>query len=123
MFLTGRDVRALQLAKAAIAAGIATMLDEAGIAAEDVAALVIAGGFGNTIQPVSAGRIGLIPPCLTEKTVFIGNGALTGASAALCSESARTEIDHLSRRMTNVELSTDPRFMEHYIENMSFEPL
>ena len=123
VFLTGRDVRALQLAKAAIAAGIATMLDEAGIAAEDVAALVIAGGFGNTIQPVSAGRIGLIPPCLTEKTVFIGNGALTGASAALCSESARTEIDHLSRRMTNVELSTDPRFMEHYIENMSFEPL
>lgn len=118
--LTGKDVRRLQLAKAAIAAGIATLLDCAGICEANVEKLYVAGGFGNHINPRSAGRIGLYPRGLTDKSVSIGNAAGSGASAVLLSRSARREITLLRDRMEYIELSKDKRFMEHYVEEMMF---
>lgn len=120
VFVSGRDVRQLQLAKAAIAGGIATLLDEAGLGAEAVTTLYLAGGFGNKIDPVNAGKIGLYPAELAARAVSVGNGAGAGAAAALCSAEARAALTRLRDRMEYIELSADPRFMDHYVEQMMF---
>lgn len=118
--ITGKDIRKLQLAKAAVAAGVRTLLDEAGLSFEQVERMYIAGGFGNHIDAVAAGKIGLYPKELTDKCVSIGNAAGMGAAAVLCSATARRAITALRDRMKYVELSTDPRFMNHYVEQMMF---
>lgn len=123
VFLTAGDVRALQLAKAAVAAGIQTMLAEVGLTANDVAALVVAGGFGNRIDPVTAGQIGLYPPELADKTTAAGNAALAGAAFALGGTAAQSSVTQLRDRMEYLELSADPRFSEYYMENLSFDTL
>lgn len=123
VYLTAADVRALQLAKAAVAAGIQTMLAEVGLTANDVAALVVAGGFGNRIDPVTAAQIGLYPPELADKTTAAGNAALAGAAIALGGTAAQASIMQLRDRMESLELSADPRFSEFYMENLSFDTL
>ncbi len=118
--LTGRDIRKLQLAKAAIAAGTQTLLDEAGISPENVDRMYIAGGFGNHINAQSAGKIGLYPMGVESRSIAIGNAAGMGAAAVLCSAQARTAISELARAMKYIDLSSDPRFMVHYVEQMMF---
>lgn len=116
------DIRQLQLAKGAIAAGIRLLLDEWGARPEDVSELVLAGAFGNYVKRISARRIGLIdfPP---ERVTPQGNTALLGAKLALFAG----ELDHgrhaAIRAMTRHRtLSDDPRFMDVYVEEMSFPP-
>lgn len=119
--VTEKDVRQLQLAKAAIAAGIRTLLDEAGLTEDDVAVLYLAGGFGNYIRRESAAAIGLLPPSLLGRIVSVGNSAGQGAAAVLLSQQARAALTDLSARCRYVELSGHKRFNEHYIECMMFE--
>jgi uncharacterized 2Fe-2S/4Fe-4S cluster protein (DUF4445 family) len=120
IYITGRDVRALQLAKAAIAAGVHTLLDEAGLKVEDVQKMYIAGGFGGHIDSASAAEIGLYPKQLAGRCVSVGNAAGMGAAAVLCSAEARRAVSALRDKMRYIELSSDKRFMAHYVEQMMF---
>lgn len=118
--ITAADVRQLQLAKAAIAAGIRTLLDEAGLEEDDVAYLYLAGGFGNYIRRESAAAIGLLPPSLAERIVGVGNSAGEGAAAALLSAQARDVLAGLPPRCRYVELSGHKGFNGHYLDCMMF---
>ncbi len=119
--ITERDVRQLQLAKAAIAAGIRTLLEEVGLREDQVSALYLAGGFGSCIRRESAAAIGLIPASLLERVVPVGNAAGQGAAAVLLSQQARDDLTALAGNCRYLELSGHKRFGEHYIDCMSFE--
>ncbi|MGN1004409.1 MAG: ASKHA domain-containing protein [Oscillospiraceae bacterium] len=119
--ITDADVRQLQLAKAAIAAGICTLLDEAGLTEDDIACLYLAGGFGNYIRRESAAAIGLLPPSMVERIVGVGNSAGQGAAAALLSAQARDILDGLPGRCRYIELSGHKAFNDYYIDCMMFE--
>jgi uncharacterized 2Fe-2S/4Fe-4S cluster protein (DUF4445 family) len=118
--LTQSDIRELQLAKGAIAAGIRTLLDQLGAAASDLKKVYLAGAFGNYINRASAERIGLIgfPP---DKVEAAGNTALLGAKLALF----RPDGDDgtfagLRSRIRHVALNADAGFQEVFVEEMSF---
>ena len=121
VYLTGRDVRALQLAKSAICAGMLTLIHHAGLTPEEIGTLYIAGGFGSFINVKSAAKISLIPPALAPRAKAIGNAAGAGASMALLSVRAREAAARIARTAETVELSTDPYFMEKYVDCMMFE--
>ncbi len=119
--LTDKDIRAVQLAKSAISAGIRTLINEAGTDISELSSLFIAGGFGNYLNKVSAGRIGLLPVELVEKTENIGNAALIGAEMLLLNKDLRSCAEELSRKAVTVELSTNKYFSDSFISGMLFE--
>jgi uncharacterized 2Fe-2S/4Fe-4S cluster protein (DUF4445 family) len=119
--LTQADVRAVQLAKAAIAAGVDALLHAAGLAAGDVSALDIAGGFGSRLSPRSAARIGLIPGALAEKARVLGNAAGAGAGLLLKSRALLHQSEKLPARAKVLPLASDPYFMEQFVERMGFD--
>lgn len=118
--LVQSDVRAVQMAKAAIAAGIDTMLDQAGIAPDQIRRLYIAGGFGSHLNIASAGAIGLIPAQLQDRVTVIGNGALTGASQMLLNRNLLSQAAHITADAVHINLGGNPAFNEKYIEHMLF---
>ena len=118
--LTQKDIRSVQLAKSAICAGMKTIIKEAGFQPDDIGELVIAGGFGSHINVKSAERIGLIPPKFAKKSRAIGNAAGSGASMILLSDTVRRESEQIGDFSTTVELSTNPVFMDEYIDGMMF---
>lgn len=120
VMLTQSDVREVQLAKAAVCAGIFTLLHACGIGPEQVDALILAGGFGSYIGPESAGKIGLIPPELAGKARAVGNAAGMGASAMLLSRKASQEGTALAESAQLLDLTTSAFFMDQYVECMSF---
>lgn len=119
--ITQKDVRNFQLAKAAVCAGIETMLDEAGVAGSDIERLVIAGGFGEYLDVGSAAAAGLFPRELADRAQVVGNSALEGASAILLSHDARAELSQVVGKTSYLELSGNPAFNERYVEDMLFE--
>ncbi len=121
IYLGGKDIREIQLAKAAIAAGIRTLLHKASLSVSDVTAVVLAGGFGSHIDPKSACRIGLIPRELDGKIVSVGNVAGAGAVAFLLSAEAREAMKTISQKSEYTELSGDAFFMEAFVDEMMFE--
>lgn len=118
--ITQDDVRRLQLAKAAIAAGIDTLLSEAALAPDDVDVLHLAGGFGSYLQPRSAAGIGLIPWPLVDKANPAGNSALTGAALLVLSKASRRTAEEWAGRAIEVSLANHPVWMDRFIENMAF---
>ena len=110
----------VQLAKAAIAAGIQSLLHAAGCAAEDVSALYLAGGFGSHLRIERAAAIGLIPPELTGRVRVIGNAALDGAALMLMDQSLRRRAEALAAKAEHIRLDGNPYFSQRYIENMLF---
>jgi uncharacterized 2Fe-2S/4Fe-4S cluster protein (DUF4445 family) len=118
--ITPQDVRQLQLAKAAVAGGVQTILARAGLSVCDVGTLYLAGGFGNYLRPESAAAIGLFPAELLGKVKAAGNAAGAGAAAALLSGSARRHLAKLKKTARYHELSGDALFMEKYMECMMF---
>ncbi len=124
--LTDQDVRQIQLAKAAIAAGIDVLLaraefDGRKIELEDVAHVWLAGGFGTKLDPASGCAIGLLPPALLSRVTAVGNSAGTGAIMALLDTDCRARLEALRDDAVYVELSGDSLFNDRYIENMCFE--
>ncbi len=117
---TQRDVREVQLAKAAIAAGAATLLHEAGKSLDDIAHLFIAGGFGSYISGESAAAIGLIPAALLDRTEFIGNTSGQGAVACSFSQKQFDQCKNIVALATYVELSSNTFFQGKYMEDMIF---
>lgn len=118
--LTQKDIRAVQLAKAAIAAGIETMLHHAGIETNSVERLLLAGGFGSYIDPLEAAGIGLFPQALAGRTIAAGNTALQGAAGIVFRAALAEKAQALARKAQELPLSGDPVFMDAYIENMPF---
>jgi uncharacterized 2Fe-2S/4Fe-4S cluster protein (DUF4445 family) len=118
--LTQRDIRELQLAKGAIAAGIRLLLARLGAKAEDLSRLYLAGAFGNYINRESARRIGLfrLP---VEKVQAAGNTALLGTKLALFGlGSENGDFAEIRSRITHVPLNADPGFQDAYVEEMVF---
>ncbi len=118
--VTQEDVRQVQLAKGAINAGAMTLLEYCGCSAEEIEVLYLCGGFGSFLTPSSAEAVGLIPCGTSEKTVVMGNGALTGAAILLLDKTNIDKIKSIAASSRYIELSGNDIFMEHYIESMSF---
>lgn len=114
------DIRAVQLAKSAIHAGMRTLLHAAGLTCEGVDTLFIAGGFGSYLDVNHAGKIGLLPEELTDRVLVLGNAALTGAAMLLLNTDFRLEAETLARRTELVELAANPVFASEYMERMMF---
>ena len=111
--VTQADVRAIQLAKAALRAGIELLLEHAGITRVDEVRL--AGAFGAHIDPVHAMVLGLIPDCPVDQVRSVGNAAGAGALRALLSRAQRAEMEQVVASVTKIETATEPRFQEHFV--------
>ena len=118
--LLQKDIRALQLAKAAIAAGIQTLLDGSGTACEEIETFYLAGGFGSHLNIANAAAIGLIPEALVDKAKVIGNAALAGASRLLLDPGAETAIRAIAQTSRHYNLGGNPVFNANYMEQMLF---
>jgi uncharacterized 2Fe-2S/4Fe-4S cluster protein (DUF4445 family) len=116
--ITQNDVRAIQLAKAALYAGVRLLMDQLGVDAVDE--IRLAGAFGSQIDPTHAMILGLIPDCDLASVRSAGNAAGTGALIALLSGAARAEIEDVVRRVEKIETAVEPRFQEHFVEAMAF---
>lgn len=112
LFITQRDVRELQLAKGAIAAGVEILLEKYGIGPEDVAEVILAGAFGNYLDKHSACAIGLIPSCLEDRVKPVGNAAGTGAKVALLSAAEYRRAARITSFVEYEELAAYPKFTE-----------
>lgn len=121
IYITQTDVRSLQLAKAAVCAGILTMVEAAGIEVSDIEKLEIAGGFGAYLNLESAAAIGLFPKELLPCASSVGNTSGEGATALLVSSAARTREDEIVAKCDYLELSTSSEFNDFYVEMMEFE--
>jgi uncharacterized 2Fe-2S/4Fe-4S cluster protein (DUF4445 family) len=118
--LTQADIRQLQLAKGAIAAGIRILLGRLGKTERDLQRLFLAGAFGNYVNRTSAERIGLIPVC-AENSDAIGNSALLGAKLALFSgERSDWKFSDLRRRVEHVSLASSREFQDIFIQETRF---
>jgi uncharacterized 2Fe-2S/4Fe-4S cluster protein (DUF4445 family) len=115
--ITQNDVRAIQLAKAALRAGIDLLVEHAGSPA--VTDIRLAGAFGAHIDPVHAMVLGLVPDCPIEGVRAVGNAAGAGAVQALLSRRLRVEMETAVRRVIKIETATEPRFQELFVAAMA----
>ncbi|WP_333869464.1 ASKHA domain-containing protein [Cypionkella sp.] len=111
--VTQGDIRAIQLAKAALYAGAKLLMDEMGV--ETVDKVTLAGAFGAHISPKHAMVLGMIPDVRLDKVVSAGNAAGTGARIALCNVGARDYIETTVHQIHKVETAIEPRFQEHFV--------
>ena len=118
--LTPADIRSVQLAKGAIAAGIDTLLDTAGVQLEDVERFLIAGGFGSHLDTESAVSIGLFPDIFASHADVLGNAALTGAARMLLDRREQERGGELARLAYHVDLGGNSRFNRYFIDRMLF---
>ena len=115
--VTQNDVRQIQLAKAALYAGVKLLLDRAGI--EKVDRIRLAGAFGSHIDTKYAMVLGLVPDCDLDKVESAGNAAGTGARIALLNVGARREIESVVRRIEKIETAVEPKFQEYFVDAMA----
>lgn len=120
VYITQEDIRKLQLAKGAIAAGIEVLFKEYGCTPCNIDVLTFAGGFGNYIDKASAAAIGLFPQALLDKAKEVGNAAGNGAVSAALSQEAWERALEISGDMRYIELASYPHFNEMYVEHMNF---
>ena len=120
VILLQQDIRALQLAKAAIAAGIETLLKVSDTDPEEIENFYIAGGFGSHLNIESAVRIGLIPEALADKVRVIGNAALAGAAQLLLDQRKFEQVRQIAKVSSHKNLGGDPLFNECYVDQMFF---
>ena len=119
--LTQKDVREVQLAKAAIRAGIELLAQELGVQVESIAQVYLAGAFGNYLTPASACRIGMIPPALLDRIRPIGNAAGEGAKLCALSKAEFTYSQELAKHTDFLELASLPDFQDCYVDALEFE--
>jgi uncharacterized 2Fe-2S/4Fe-4S cluster protein (DUF4445 family) len=120
IYLSQRDVRELQFAKAAIATGWQILLEEAGLTAADVKQVLLAGSFGSYLSPASAIRIGLVPKVPVMRVVSAGNVAGEGAKMALLSLRERAGGLALLEEVKYVELSDRADFNDRFVDQLAF---
>ena len=120
IYLSQRDVRELQYAKAAIATGWHILLEEAGLTAEDIQQVLLAGSFGSYLSPASAIRLGLVPNLPLLRVVSVGDVAGEGAKMALLSMRERAGAMALLEEVDYVELSDRGDFNDRFLEQLPF---
>lgn len=113
ILVTQGDIRAIQLAKAALYAGARLLMDEMGV--DKVDRVTLAGAFGAHISPKHAMVLGMIPDAPLASVTSAGNAAGTGARIALCNVGARRQIEATVHRIHKVETAIEPRFQEHFV--------
>ncbi|MPM70411.1 hypothetical protein SDC9_117366 [bioreactor metagenome] len=118
---TQKDIREVQLAKAAINAGMKVLLKESNLTYDDIEHVYIGGGFGNFMDVESAVNIGMIPKELKNKIKSIGNCAGKGAINYLINEKKQEEIINITNKCKYIELSQSKDFQEFYIDSIIFE--
>ncbi len=111
--VTNNDIRAIQMAKAALYSGARLLMDKFGV--DKVDRVVLAGAFGAHISAKHAMVLGMIPDVPLEKVSSAGNAAGTGARIALLNRGARGEIEHVVREIEKIETAVEPRFQEHFV--------
>lgn len=120
VFINRQDIRNVQLAKAAIAAGIRTLLEVTKTSEEELSVFYLAGGFGKHLNLDSAVRIGLFPASLRNKVSILGNAALKGAASMLSDESLKETAQTIVGKANYLSLPDNPAFAKNYIEELSF---
>jgi uncharacterized 2Fe-2S/4Fe-4S cluster protein (DUF4445 family) len=115
------DVRAIQLGKAALYAGVRLLMERLNI--ESVERIRLAGAFGSHIDVKYAMVLGMIPDCKLEHVSSAGNAAGTGARIALLNQRSRKDIEALVRRVEKIETAVEPRFQEFFVEAMAIPHL
>ena len=120
IFLSQRDVRELQFAKAAIATGWSLLVEEFGIAENDIQQVLLAGSFGSYLSPASAIKIGLVPKISVLRIISAGNVAGEGAKMVLLSAQERNGADALLEQIDYVELSDRADFNDKFVERLAF---
>ncbi|MFQ6169976.1 ASKHA domain-containing protein [Oryzobacter sp. R7] len=120
VYLSQRDVRELQFAKAAISTGWTLLLEELGVQPRDVQQVLLAGSFGSYLSPASAVRIGLVPTLPVLRIVSAGNVAGEGAKMVLLSARERAGADALLEEVRYVELSDRPDFNDRFVDQLAF---
>lgn len=118
--ITQKDIREIQNAKAAIAAGIETLLHSSGVGYGQINKVYLAGGFGSSLHIGSAARIGLLPQSLAGRVEAIGNASGSGAAECLLSINMLKASEEIAKRIKYVELSASSYFMDKYVDNMMF---
>ena len=122
IFLTQKDIREVQLAKAAIYTGIQILLQELQLEESHIQKILLAGAFGNYIDKKSASRIGLLPDIPLTRIESVGNAAGRGAEIALCSKREREIAEEVTKKVRYIELSSRPDFQEIFIQQLFFKP-
>lgn len=117
LMITQNDVRAIQLAKAALNAGILLLMERLGVTAVD--RIRLAGAFGSHIDVKYAMVLGMIPDCPLTEVTSAGNAAGTGARIALLDSRSRATIEGVVRRIEKIETAIEPRFQAHFVESMA----
>jgi uncharacterized 2Fe-2S/4Fe-4S cluster protein (DUF4445 family) len=120
VYLSQRDVRELQFAKAAIATGWHLLVEELGIAVEEIQQVLLAGSFGAYLSPSSAVRIGLVPKLALPRIVSAGNVAGEGAKMALLSLQERHAAEAMLDQVRYIELSDRADFNDRFVEQLAF---
>jgi uncharacterized 2Fe-2S/4Fe-4S cluster protein (DUF4445 family) len=115
--ITQNDVRAIQLAKAALYAGIRLLMERLGV--EQVDRIRLAGAFGSHIDVKYAMVLGMIPDCELSQVASAGNAAGTGARIALLDSRSRATIEAIVRQVEKIETALEPRFQMHFVEAMA----
>lgn len=118
--LTQKDIREVQLAKAAIRAGIKLLQQKLGVKDSQIKQVLLAGAFGNYIRRESALRIGLLPQVPAERIHFVGNAASSGAEMILLNRQCRTLASQLARKIKYLEIAHEPEFQSVFAEAMTF---
>ncbi len=118
--LTQPDVRQVQLAKGAIAAGIRLLCKTAGLAPESLSRVLLAGAFGLHLDVAKAARLGLLPGVPVERVRVVGNVAGEGARLILTNGDCRDEAESYTGRVEVIELAADPEFQNVFAEEMLF---
>lgn len=116
--ITQQDIRAVQLAKAALYVGAEILMEQRGIRSPEF--IVLAGAFGNFINRESALAIGMFPPCRPENIISVGNSAGDGARLALLDREKREEARQVARQVRFVETALEPTFQARFIEALAF---
>ncbi len=119
--ITQNDVRAIQLAKAALYAGVRLLMER--LAIDHVDRIRLAGAFGSHIDVKYAMVLGMIPDCALDQVSSAGNAAGTGARIALLDQRTRTTVEGLVRRIEKIETAVAPRFQEFFVEAMAIPHL
>lgn len=115
--VTQNDVRAIQLAKAALYAGVKLLMERHGVFIVD--RILLAGAFGSYISPWHAMVLGLIPDCDPKRVIAVGNAAGDGARIALLNRESRVEAVHLARRVNYVSIAVESNFQEEFVAAMA----
>lgn len=120
VFLSQKDIRETQLAKAAIRAGIKLLQKRIGLEDDDILHVLLAGAFGNYIRKESALRMGMLPKVPLERIVFVGNAASSGARLTLVSQRYRDKARQLAGKIEYVEIAHEPDFQDVFADSILF---